>query len=102
MMKDKKTQNRCVCVPTVDGETYYRKLTRIFEVEYYDITRYVLFKCDWADITRDMGYKVDEYEITLVNFTNLVYTGERIIDELYVLSSQVSQCFYIEDERHPN
>jgi hypothetical protein len=98
----KTTQNSGVCVPTVDGETYYGKLTRIFEVEYYDMTRYVLFKCDWADITRDRGYKIDEYGITLVNFTNLVHTGERITDDPYVLSSQVSQCFYVEDERHPN
>jgi len=35
-----------VCVPTVDGEMYYRKLTEIIEVEYYDRTKYVLFKCD--------------------------------------------------------
>jgi hypothetical protein len=82
----KTTQNSGVCVPTVDGETYYGKLTRVFEVEYYDMTRYVLFKCDWADIIRDRGYKVDEYGITLVNFTNLIHTGERITDEPYVLS----------------
>jgi hypothetical protein len=40
------TQNSCVCVSTVDNETYYGKLNRIFEVEYYDMTRYVPFKCD--------------------------------------------------------
>jgi hypothetical protein len=91
-----------VYVLTVDGETYYGKLTRIFKVKYYEMTRYVIFKCDCADITKDMGYKVDEYGITLVNFTNLVHTRERIIDELYVLSSQVLQCFYIKNKRHPN
>jgi len=42
----RKTQNSGVCVPTVDGETYYRKLTDIVEVEYYDRTKYVLFNCD--------------------------------------------------------
>jgi hypothetical protein len=31
----KTTQNSGVCVPTVDGDTYYGKLTRIIEVEYY-------------------------------------------------------------------
>ena len=51
----KTTQNSGVCVPTVDGETYYGKLTQIFEVEYYDMTRSVLFKCNWVDITRDRG-----------------------------------------------
>jgi len=39
----KTTQNSGVCVRTVDA--YYGKLTRIIEVEYYDTTRYVLFKC---------------------------------------------------------
>jgi hypothetical protein len=46
-------------VPAVDGETYYGKLTKIIKVEYYDQTKYVLFKCDWVDNTRDMGYKLD-------------------------------------------
>jgi hypothetical protein len=38
----------------------------------------------------------------LVNFKNLVHKGERITDEPYVLTSQVDQVFYIEDERHPD
>jgi hypothetical protein len=40
----KRTQNSGVCVPTVDGETYHGKLTEIFELKYYDMTMYVLFK----------------------------------------------------------
>jgi hypothetical protein len=48
--KEKKSQNSGVCVATEYGPTYYGKLTRIIEVTYYDLTRYVLFKCDWADI----------------------------------------------------
>jgi hypothetical protein len=72
----KTTKNNGVCVPTVDGNTYYRKLTRIIEVEYYDTTRYELFKCDWADIRKDRGWSEDEYGITLVNFKNL-YVRER-------------------------
>jgi hypothetical protein len=31
----RRTQNNGVCVPTVDGETYYGQLTDIVEVEYY-------------------------------------------------------------------
>jgi hypothetical protein len=57
-------------VPIVDGNTYYGKLTRIIEVEYYDMTRYVLLKCNWADIKKDRGYSEDEYGITLVNLKN--------------------------------
>jgi hypothetical protein len=36
-----------------------------------------------------------EYRITLVNFANLTHMGEQITNELYILSSQVSQCFYV-------
>jgi hypothetical protein len=34
-----------------------------------------------------------------VNFKNLVHKGEMIINEQYVLTSQVDQVFYIEDQR---
>jgi hypothetical protein len=34
----RKTQNSGVCVPTIEGETYCRKLTDIVDVEYYDRT----------------------------------------------------------------
>jgi hypothetical protein len=65
-----------VCVPTVDGETYYGKLTQIIEVEYYNRTKYVLFKCDWTDNTRGREYKLDKHGLTLVNFKNLVHRGD--------------------------
>jgi hypothetical protein len=98
----KTSQNCGVCMPTVDGPTYYGKLTRIIEVQYYDESRYVLFKCDWADIEKNKGYKEDEYGIPLVSFKRLIHKGDRITDDPYVLSSQVSQVYYVEDERHPD
>jgi hypothetical protein len=98
----KKTQNSDVCVPTVDGLTYYKKLTDIIKVEYYDWTKYVMFKCEWADTTRDRGYKVDEYGMVLVNFNRLVHRGDRETNDTYVLTSQVDQVFYVEDERNPS
>jgi hypothetical protein len=98
----KTTQNSDVRVSTVDGDTYYGKLTQIIEVKYYDTTRYVLFKCDWANIRKDRKWSEDEYGITLVNFKNLIHTGDKISDDLYVLSSQVSQVYYIHDDRNPD
>jgi hypothetical protein len=98
---EKRSQNNGVCVPIVDGEMYYSKLTQIIEVEYYDRTKYVLFKCDWADSIRGQGCTVDKnYGLTLVNFKNLVNRRDQITDEPYVLTSQVQQVFYIEDERN--
>ncbi|XP_062145091.1 uncharacterized protein LOC133852365 [Alnus glutinosa] len=98
----RRTQNSGVCVPTVEGETYYGQLTDIFEVEYYDRTTYVLFKCNWADPTMDRGFTIDEYGLVFVNFNHLVHRGEQIQDEPYVLTSQVDQVFYVEDGRNPN
>jgi hypothetical protein len=42
----KRNHNCGVCVLTIDSKTYYEKLTQIIEVEYYDRTKYVMFKCD--------------------------------------------------------
>ena len=88
-----------MCVPTVDGDTYFRKLIKVIEVEYFNRTKYVIFKCKWADSMRDKGYKVDEYGLIFVNFKNLVHKGKMITDEPYMLTSLVDQVFYIEDER---
>jgi hypothetical protein len=98
----KRTKNSSVCMPTVDSKMYYGKLTDIIEVEYYDRTKYVMFKCDWANTTRDREYKVDEYNLMLVNFKNLVHKRMLITNELYVLTSQVDQVFYVENERDLN
>jgi hypothetical protein len=97
----KRSQNSGVCVPTVDGEMFYGKLTQIIEAEYYDRTKYELFKYDWAGNTRDRGYKVDKHGLTLVNFKNLVHRGDTIIDEPYVLTSQVEQVFYVKMTETP-
>jgi hypothetical protein len=99
----KKGLKTVTCVPTVDGEMYYKKLIQIIEVKYYDMMKYVLFKCDWVDSTRDWGYMVNKnYGLTLVNFKNLVHRGDQIIDESYMLTSQVEQVFYVEDVRNPD
>jgi hypothetical protein len=100
--EEKKSQNSRVCVTTKDGPTYYGKLTRIIEVTYYDLTRYVLFKCDWADIQPNKGYKKDEYGFDLVNFKNLIHMSARLTDDSFVLPNQVSQVYYVEDPKNPN
>ena len=37
-----------------------------------------------------------------MNFNHLIYTGEQIIDEPFILPSQASQVYYVADERNPN
>ena len=96
----RKTQNSGVCVVTKGGATYYGVLIDIIEVNYSDKYRYVLFKCQWVDVISGRGCKKDEFGFPLVNFSRLLHTGDRLIDEPYVLTSQVSQVFYMEDIRH--
>jgi type III secretory pathway component EscU len=50
--------------------TLIQILYLIIEVTYYDLTRYVLFKCDWADIQLNKRYKKYEYGFDLVNLPN--------------------------------
>jgi hypothetical protein len=50
----------------------------------------------------DRGFKIDEYGLVFVNFNHLVYRGELINDDPYVLTFQVDQVFYVEDGRNPN
>jgi len=45
---------------------------------------------------------VDEYGPVLVNFKKLVHRGELITDEPYLLTSQVDQVWYGEDEKDPD
>jgi hypothetical protein len=98
----KRSQNSGVCMTTVDGEMYFGKLIEVIEVEYFDKTKYILFKCKWANSTRGKGYKEDEYDFIFVNFKNLAHKGEMITDEPYVLMSQVDQVSYVTDERDRN
>jgi hypothetical protein len=71
-------------------------------VEYYDRTKYVLFKCDWMNNTRDNGCKLDKHGLMLVNFKNLVHKGDKITNEPYMITFRVSRIFYVNDDRDPN
>jgi hypothetical protein len=45
---------------------------------------------------------LDKYDLTLVNFKNLVHRRDKITDEPYVLTFQVSQVYYVNDDRDPD
>ena len=97
--KNKKTQNSGVSVVTNDGVAYYGIVTDIIELNYSDKIRHVLFKCKWVDVYSRWGYKIDELGFPLVNFTHLIHVGDKLMDEPYVLASEASQVFYVEDKR---
>ena len=95
----RKTQNNGVCVVTKRGATYYGVLINIIELNYFDKYQYLLFKCHWTDVISGRGCKKDEFGFPLVNFSRLIHIGDRLIHKPYVLTSQTSQVFYVEDAR---
>nr|CAD1822691.1 unnamed protein product [Ananas comosus var. bracteatus] len=70
-------------------------------VEGVDGEEVVLFKCEWVDVTHGKGLKRDEYGFTLINFSHLIHTGEKLEDEPFIFATQAEQVFYVEDELNP-
>ena len=58
----------------------------------------MLFKCDWVDNrVEDKWVRTDQFGITSVNFKHLFNSGEKISDEPFILATQASQVYYVED-----
>ncbi|KAG8481368.1 hypothetical protein CXB51_026128 [Gossypium anomalum] len=83
--------------PVEGNVEYYGLLTDIIELDNYGKWKVVLFRCDWADANTARGIKNDQFGFTMVNFSRLIHTGEHLIDEPYVFSSQVKQVFSSKD-----
>ncbi|KAK5845479.1 hypothetical protein PVK06_001668 [Gossypium arboreum] len=83
--------------PVEGSVEYYGLLTDIIELDYYGKWKVVLFRCEWADANTARGIKNDQFGFIMVNFSRLIHTGEHLIDEPYVFSSQVKQVFYSKD-----
>ncbi|XP_065619438.1 uncharacterized protein LOC136063250 [Quercus suber] len=99
---NRKTQNSGVSVATDGGITFYGVLSDIIEVNYSDNIKHVLFKCKWVDDQNRRGYRTDEFGFPMVNFTHFIHGRDKISDEPYVLASQATQVFYVEDKRQKN
>ncbi|KAG8486118.1 hypothetical protein CXB51_019459 [Gossypium anomalum] len=83
--------------PVEGNVEYYRLFTDIIELDYYGKRKVILFRCDWADVNTSRKIKNDQFGFTMVNFSQLIHTGQQLIDEPYVFSSQVKQVFYSKD-----
>ncbi|KAL2931552.1 Phenylalanine ammonia-lyase 2 [Bienertia sinuspersici] len=93
--RNRTTQNSGVMVEA-DGQTYYGKVTNIYELSYYGFYRVVVFRCDWVDINK--GLKHYENGGICVNFSKLMHRGRNLHDDPFIFASQAKQVFYIEDE----
>nr|POF03251.1 hypothetical protein CFP56_55588 [Quercus suber] len=68
--------------------------------EFTQTHRYVLFNSENIYQFHERGHKTDEFGFPMVNFTHSTYGGEEMVDEPYVLASQATQVFYVEDKRY--
>ncbi|GMI68044.1 hypothetical protein HRI_000473700 [Hibiscus trionum] len=48
------------------------------------------------------GCKKDKFDFTLVNFSHLAHRGNNLVDEPFVLASQVKKVYFVKDETQPN
>nr|XP_027063083.1 uncharacterized protein LOC113689513 [Coffea arabica] len=76
--------------PILSDLAYYGILTNILELNYTEGRTVTLFECDW--ISKGKKLKQDEDGFTLANFKNV-----KPHPEPYVIATQVSQVFYVED-----
>ena len=68
--------------------TYYGRIIDIIELNYSGNFSVVLFKCEWIDVLSGRGIKKDKYGYTLVNFSHLIHTGEKIGHEPFIFPNQ--------------
>lgn len=97
--KFRKTQNSGVSVEA-DGQTYFGVLTDIYELDYFGSFKIILFRCDWVNITSPRGLKNDLDGVILVNFSQLIHTGQLLYDNPFVFPSQAKQVLYMHDPKN--
>jgi hypothetical protein len=78
-------------------------ITQILELDYDHKGNIVLFKCEWFDNrVQDKWVKVDRFGITVVNRKHLIHTGHKLSDAPFILASQATQVYYVEDPLAPD
>ncbi|KAH1031790.1 hypothetical protein J1N35_043964, partial [Gossypium stocksii] len=65
--------------PVEGNLEYYGLLTDIIELDYYGKWKVILFRGDWADVNTARRIKNDQFGFTMVNFSQLIHTGEQLI-----------------------
>ena len=79
---------------------YYGKLLGVVKINYKDRFTVTLFKFLWANTTTSWGFITDDLDITSVNFSRSIHTGQSQDNEPYILALEAHHVYYVEDERH--
>ncbi|KAK0604849.1 hypothetical protein LWI29_020131 [Acer saccharum] len=80
--------------------TFHGVLMDIIEIRYTNDMEFVLFKCDW--VNNQLEKKHDEFSFTMVNFKHVMYKGNHLGDELFILIGQAEQVVYVQDPLEPD
>ncbi|CAN1343619.1 hypothetical protein LINPERPRIM_LOCUS39854 [Linum perenne] len=101
--KQLKTQNYGVVVlgddgTDVDAIDYYGSLREVIELDFLGGRTLTLFLCDWCDVhDKRKGINIDAYGFISINPKRSLKTNEP-----FVLASQVSPVFFVEDHAKKN
>ncbi|GJT88888.1 RNA-directed DNA polymerase, eukaryota [Tanacetum coccineum] len=87
------TQNSGICSPGPDREMYYGQLEQILEFSYLPF-KIVLFRVKWFDTSNKRRMK---NLVIRNNITQIKANGEAFKNDQYIHTTQVKQCFYLED-----
>jgi hypothetical protein len=87
-------QNSSVQIDAYDcegkRETYYGFIEEIWELEYQENLKVMLFRCQWVGLPN--GVNIDKCGMTTVNFKFVDYR-----EQSSVLAKDVTQVFYAKD-----
>lgn len=79
--------------PIISDMVFYGVIQEIWELNYYNFT-YILFKCAWVDSNKSI--KIDELGFTTVDFNRLGHKSDP-----FILATQATQVFYVDDPMNP-
>ena len=83
----------CMTVNEADKWVYYGTIKEIWELDYVKV-KVALFRCAWIPLGQ---VRIDEYRKTHVNRTTMAYHADS-----FILASDATQIFFLEDPLHKN
>ena len=83
----------CMTVDEADKRVYYGTIKEIWELDYVKV-KVALFRCAWIPLGQ---VRIDEYRKTCVNRTTMAYHADP-----FILASDATQIFFVEDPLHKN
>ena len=82
-----------MAVNEADKRVYYGTIEEIWELDYVKV-KVALFRCAWIPLRQ---VRINEYRKTCVNGTTMAYHADP-----FILASDATQIFFVEDPLHKN